>query len=97
MAKTTSPLDVVTRLVRDLTRQLAALMGRVEVVEQRLEKLEQRLGAPARPKTEKLSRDEWLARKRAAIQKAAKHRWRKAKDKQPPAAKKRRRRKARAR
>lgn len=62
----------LAKVVRDLTRQVGAMALRIEA-------LEKRLGAPARPKTQKLSREEWLARKREAIRVAAEHRWAKAK------------------
>jgi len=85
----------LAKLIRDLTRQMGALLLRLEAIEKRL-------GAPARPKTEKLSREEWLVRKRNAMRIAAEHRWAKSKrieakraEAKRPAVKRRRRGKGR--
>lgn len=82
MAAKTDPAAAAlqsAKLIVDLTRQLGALVLRVEAIEKRL-------GAPARPKSQRLNPEEWLARKRAAMEKAAEHRWPKKQRREPPAA-----------
>ncbi len=79
---TDSAIVLLTKQNRDLSRQMLTLALRTEALEKRVVALEQRLGAPARPKAQKLSPEEWLARKREAVKTATAHRWRKAK--KPP-------------
>ena len=65
--KQPTPL-ALARMVLAVTRQLAKIEARVK-------KLERLLSSSARPKDERLPREEWLARRRAVIQATNEKRW----------------------
>ncbi len=58
----------LARMVHALTKQLAA-------TEERVKKLERLISSSARAKTERLSKDEWLARRRKVIEETNAKRW----------------------
>lgn len=61
-------------MVQSLTRQLAALLGRLEASELRIKKLEDLFGS-ARAKVGRLTPEEWMARRRKVVADLNAKRW----------------------